>query len=68
MAGLHNGPDGYGEGLPANVTLAGPDFGAFPVQTTNPVTFTALRANRTIRPKARFDERHGSGFIAEMVG
>ena len=66
MAGLENGAHTNGEGFFAGVALAKPRSGSFAVETAYAVARAAKGANRTIRPKARFDVLESTGFGHEL--
>jgi hypothetical protein len=67
MAGLKDGADLDGKGLAALVALVGANPGAFAFHLGNALYASAMRANGTVRPDARFYEFVGSGFIVKMV-
>jgi hypothetical protein len=66
VARLENGPHAHCEGLAASATFpeAGPRRLAF--QLRRFIDRAAMRTNRTIGPKPRFDEREGGIFVSEL--
>src|SRR5262249_29476366 len=68
VAGLHDGADGHGERLAADVALAHAGLGALALHPAHPRRFAAARAHRAVRPETRLDERQRGGFVVEMFG
>ena len=68
MAVLEDSSNLNCELLPAGVTLMNANTGRIAAHPRNARGFTAMRANRTVRPKARFNPCIGGGFIVKRLG
>ena len=68
VAGLEDGPHTHGERLFASVALAQAGAGGLAIEAADAFSFSAMRANRTVRPQARFDIGEGAGFGLHMGG
>ena len=68
MAILENGPDLDGELFPALIALVDADWGALALHLGNALNTAAMRADRTIGPKAGFDPLVGRSFVVESLG
>jgi hypothetical protein len=67
VTGLEDGPHTHGEGFPAGVAFVEAEPRSLAIQLADPRGSVAMRANRPIRPKARFDVIEGSGFAVQMT-
>ena len=68
VRGLEYGALAHGELAFAGIALAQADPGGFAVQAGDALALAAVRAERTIRPQARFDVLESGGFGLEVRG
>ena len=67
VAAFKDGADPHGELLAAGVALQEAGTGRSAFQPLNAGRFGTVRADGTVRPQRRLDERKGGGFVLEML-
>jgi hypothetical protein len=68
MAGFRNSANGCGERLATGVALAHAKLGGLAHQAADPVALSVARADRTIRPDSRLNERQRYSLIMKLSG
>jgi hypothetical protein len=68
MAGLEDGPDLHGKGLPAGIALPEAWTVTLALKAASLPDHATVGANRPIRPKVGLYEGIGGGFVGELGG